>query len=429
MKLLVAAFIVGLLGLGLIQPQGGSRIQTRNTEAVWGSPLTMRSEMVASAATVQPRITLRGAETSWEKMLSPPSLGQAFVQQQAQRIVVRRAESIWSSTLVRLDFQSTSTPNPTPPPTATLAPAASFRLAVNGIIVRQGQSFVNVENGNVTLSQAPGLDSKFPSGTILSLAANPNLPGASVTWGGVDNQQGAGANILMLADRFVTVSITLPTPTLHPTATPRPTPTSTLVPTPTRRPTITMTPIPTVTPTPRQEGVVVDLHMVKTVGVVGEEIPAVLSIVNSIAKPEMTVKLILTVPSGMSVSGEGLSDACSGGLCSAVYRVAPGKQRPVDIQVIGNQPGEFTVKGDLEWFFGDPPSDPNEVSQIVKELPVQINARSEETEPNTSPRSVPGCNRPLSNGNNRWVGLPDLALLLGAISGLVMWRRRKQTSQ
>ena len=66
----------------------------------------------------------------------------------------------------------------------------------------------------------------------------------------------------------------------------------------------------------------------------------------------MTLKLILQVPSGWSISGTGFAGSCTG-QCTAKYDVASGDQRSKDIEMEPNQAGSFTVESQMEWWFGN----------------------------------------------------------------------------
>ena len=96
----------------------------------------------------------------------------------------------------------------------------------------------------------------------------------------------------------------------------------------------------------------VNLHSTRTAVSLGEPVKLVLSVVNSIAKPEMTLKLILQVPSGWSITGAGFADSCSG-QCTAIYEVPSGKERAINLTMLPNQPGSFVVDAQMEWWFGD----------------------------------------------------------------------------
>ena len=121
------------------------------------------------------------------------------------------------------------------------------------------------------------------------------------------------------------------------------------VPTPTPPPTPTPTPEPT---TPPEAEPSVKLQADKFEVKVGEPVVLNLSAVNTIAKPEMTLQFILQVPSGWSMSGAGLTDACSG-QCVATYKLAPGELKSTFLHMLPNQIGSFDAKGRITWYFGD----------------------------------------------------------------------------
>ena len=123
-----------------------------------------------------------------------------------------------------------------------------------------------------------------------------------------------------------------------------------------QKPPPTATPTPLAIPTPTLPSHVgeptVNLHATRTEVSQGEPVKLVLSVVNSIAKPEMTLKLILQVPSGWSVAGAGFAESCSG-QCTATYKVPSGKERAIDLTMLANQAGSFVVDAQMEWWFGD----------------------------------------------------------------------------
>ena len=96
----------------------------------------------------------------------------------------------------------------------------------------------------------------------------------------------------------------------------------------------------------------VNLHATRTEVRLGEPVRLQLSVVNSIARPVMTLKLILQVPSGWSMSGTGFAGSCTG-QCTATYDVASCDQRAIDIEMQPNQSGSFTVESQMEWWFGN----------------------------------------------------------------------------
>ena len=132
------------------------------------------------------------------------------------------------------------------------------------------------------------------------------------------------------------------TATPFPTNTPEPTwtPAPTNTPLPTNSPVPTNTPPPTFTPVPVEQRVApggaifincgpgepcIDLHSSHTDISVDELAVLSFSIVNSLGKPAMLSRLILELPSGWSMDGEGFADKCSG-LCSANYSIPTGEQ-------------------------------------------------------------------------------------------------------
>ena len=136
--------------------------------------------------------------------------------------------------------------------------------------------------------------------------------------------------------------------------------------TPTPTPTPTATPEPTLPPHVGQP--TVNLHATQTEVKLGDPVKLQLSLVNSIAKPEMTLKLILQVPSGWSMSGSGFTESCTG-QCTATYQVASGDQRSIELEMQPNQAGSFVVAAQMEWWFGD---DPNTLDGDAVELPLTV---------------------------------------------------------
>ena len=119
-------------------------------------------------------------------------------------------------------------------------------------------------------------------------------------------------------------------------------------------------PTPTPTPTPMPEPTLpphvgqptVNLHATQTEVQLGDPVRLQLSVVNSIAQPEMTLKLIMQVPSGWSMSGSGFTESCTG-QCTASYQAASGDQRSIEIDMQPNQAGSFTAEAQMEWWFND----------------------------------------------------------------------------
>ena len=137
-------------------------------------------------------------------------------------------------------------------------------------------------------------------------------------------------------------------------------------PPPTSRPTLeagstqepgTATPGNGPTPTPKPTTPIgqptVNFHASQTEVLVGEPVALTLSVANSIIKPEMTLQLVLQLPSGLLVSGEGgIGEECSV-QCVGLYKVSTGENKDFLITAVAQQPGSFNIEGRMEWYFGN----------------------------------------------------------------------------
>ena len=171
-----------------------------------------------------------------------------------------------------------------------------------------------------------------------------------------------------------------------------------------------------------------------------------LSIRNSLVRPDMTVALTLQVPSGWSLSGEGLADECSS-QCSATYKVGRGEQKFVEFTSRPNQVGQFRFQGHLEWFF----EGGTEAYGHSKTIPVTVKEPPPTPTPVPTSTSIPtpvpspplsnpaqesggggngDCNNLLSGGESASVGTASgsMLLLLGplAVVGAIKYRRREK---
>ena len=176
-----------------------------------------------------------------------------------------------------------------------------------------------------------------------------------------------------------------PTNTPPPTNTPVPTwtPEPTWTPVPTNSPVPTNTPPPTFTPVPVQPqhiapgGTIfincgpgepcIDLHSTHTNITVDQTAVLSFTIVNSLAKPDMLSRLILELPSGWSMDGEGFADKCSG-LCSANYTIATGEQEFVEVTAYPNHTGKFRLAGRVEWVYAGT----NETHHLTRDVPITV---------------------------------------------------------
>ncbi|MEA1999401.1 MAG: LamG-like jellyroll fold domain-containing protein, partial [Euryarchaeota archaeon] len=96
----------------------------------------------------------------------------------------------------------------------------------------------------------------------------------------------------------------------------------------------------------------VHLHGEKTEVVMGEDILLKLAAVNLITKPTMHVQVIITPPSGMSVTSSEFVQS-GAGLFTASYEIEPGVGRDIEVKMRSNQVGDFVVNGRIVYYFGD----------------------------------------------------------------------------
>ena len=234
-----------------------------------------------------------------------------------------------------------------------------------------------------------------------------------------------GFDIIFELPEIPTVTATPDPPTITPapppTITPAPPPTITPAPpptiTPAPPPTITPVPLPTITPVPppasapipppasapitpptppppavalSPDGPVincaagqpcVDIQGERTEVVEGDEVRIAFSTINSLAQPPMTVSMTLQAPSGWTIVGEGIADACTS-QCSAVYQIGSGKQRAVTFTSRANEAGQFVFQGRLEWYFG---SDRERIYSENKDIRVIVTEPTPTPTPPTSP--------------------------------------------
>ena len=157
----------------------------------------------------------------------------------------------------------------------------------------------------------------------------------------------------------------------------------------------------------------------------GGEVRIAFSTINSLAQPPMTVSMTLQAPSGWTIVGEGIADACTS-QCSAVYQIGSGKQRAVTFTSRANEAGQFIFQGRLEWYFG---SDRERIYSENKDIRVTV------TEPTPTPTPTPtatpesggiGCGLPASGVAPGTAAANMLFLIgpLGLIAALKMRRRQ-----
>jgi len=120
----------------------------------------------------------------------------------------------------------------------------------------------------------------------------------------------------------------------------------------------------------------VHLHGEKTDVVMGEDILLKLAAVNLITKPTMHVQVIITPPSGMSVTSSEFVQS-GAGLFTASYEIEPGVGRDIEVKMRSNQVGDFVVNGRIVYYFGD---DMDNAEDHTLTLPITVRAEAEVTE-------------------------------------------------
>jgi len=122
----------------------------------------------------------------------------------------------------------------------------------------------------------------------------------------------------------------------------------------------------------------VHLHGEKTDVVMGEDILLKLAAVNLITKPTMHVQVIITPPSGMSVTSSEFVQS-GAGLFTASYEIEPGVGRDIEVRMRSNQVGDFVVNGRIVYYFGD---DMDDAEDHTLTLPITVRAElgAEQTE-------------------------------------------------
>lgn len=120
----------------------------------------------------------------------------------------------------------------------------------------------------------------------------------------------------------------------------------------------------------------VQLYGEKTDVVMGEDIVLKLSAVNVIAKPPMAVQVIISPPSGMSVTSSEFVTSGAGQYTSS-YTVDPGAGKDFEVRIKPNQTGDFEVKGRVVYYFG---KDRKNAKDQTLSLPVKVRPGENEYE-------------------------------------------------
>jgi len=164
----------------------------------------------------------------------------------------------------------------------------------------------------------------------------------------------------------------------------------------------------------------VKLHGERTDVVIGDNILLKLSAVNLITKPVMHVQVIVIPPSGMSVASSGFAMSGAGQFTSD-YEIAPGVGRDIEVAIVANQVGNFTVEGRVVYYFGD---DMVNAEDYTLELPIRV--RSAGAHP---PPATPVITTTSEDQDGAWIfGLPGfkaMFAMIGLLIAALLLRKRR----
>ena len=135
-----------------------------------------------------------------------------------------------------------------------------------------------------------------------------------------------------------------------------------------------------------------------------------LSMVNSF-RPPMTVRMILQAPSGWSLVGDGLADACNS-LCSATYIIPTAAQDSIVFTGRANEVGQHIFRANLLWRFGE---DTENVAAIDKEIAVLVNRATWWERLSNFVRDNPG----------QILIIAAIAAVLAGVIAVIIYRRRR----
>jgi uncharacterized repeat protein (TIGR01451 family) len=153
----------------------------------------------------------------------------------------------------------------------------------------------------------------------------------------------------------------------------------------------------------------VKLHGERTDVVIGDNILLKLSAVNLITKPVMHVQVIIIPPSGMSVTSSAFAMSGAGQFTSD-YEIEPGVGRNIEVVIVANQVGNFTVEGLVVYYFGD---DMKNYEEYTLELPIRVRSAGAHPPPATP------VTTPMPGNNDGILGLPGFGVVFLVIGLLI----------
>ncbi len=166
----------------------------------------------------------------------------------------------------------------------------------------------------------------------------------------------------------------------------------------------------------------VKLHGERTDVVIGDNILLKLSAVNLITKPVMHVQVIVIPPSGMSVTSSGFAMSGAGQFTSD-YEIKPGVGRNIEVAIVANQVGNFTVEGRVVYYFGD---DMANAEDYTLELPIRVRSVGAGLGPSVTP---PSPTTPSEDRDGTGIfGLPGFKAvfaMIGLLIAVLLLRERR----
>ncbi len=91
----------------------------------------------------------------------------------------------------------------------------------------------------------------------------------------------------------------------------------------------------------------------------------------------MAVQVILIPPSGMSVTSSEFTTS-GAGQYTTTYKLEPGDGKDIEVRIKTNQQGDFNVKGEIIYYYGD---DKSTAEEHTLNLPIKVREISKTTTP------------------------------------------------
>ncbi len=170
---------------------------------------------------------------------------------------------------------------------------------------------------------------------------------------------------------------------------------------------------PPPTPRPPEDSVFLDIQNPEVT--TGQDIVLGISASNLVGNPAMTVKMVLSLPAGLSLTSDNFTEG-DDEQYTAVYDVAPGDMRQIEIRLRSDQAGNFDIFGEIGYYFED---NENAANLQVFTFPVSISAVEI---PSPTPKPIPS-----SEGGffSDWRMILGIFAVIGLIITLLVTLRRQ----